>query len=98
MKRYSSIQRLSRWDGKQVYKTVYYPEIISDDNDIFIISNETDYLDTLSFKYYKDPSLYWVIALANHIGKGRMSVEPGLQIRIPTNLSKILSDFAKINS
>jgi nucleoid-associated protein YgaU len=98
MKRYNNIAQTQRWDGKRVYKTTYYPEIPISDNDLYVVSTESDYLDTLSFKYYNDPSLWWIIALANNIGKGRMSVEPGLQLRIPQDVTTILSEFDKINS
>lgn len=98
MKRYYNIFKQFRWDGKQVFVTTNYPDIPISDSDIYIISNETDYLDTLAYKYYKDPSLWFLIALANNIGKGRLSVEPGLQLRIPMNITKWLSDFEKVNS
>lgn len=98
MKRYSSISTHTRWDGKVVYNTTHYPDIPVSDNDIYVVSNETDSLDTLAFKYYKDPTLFWIIALANNIGKGRMAVEGGLQLRIPMNISNILSDYERLNS
>jgi len=98
VKRYSNINKKSRYDGKQIKFTTYYPEIPQSDSDIYIISNETDYLDTLAYKYYRDPTLWFIIALANNIGHGRMSIPPGIQLRIPTNISAILSDFDKVNS
>ncbi len=98
MKRYENISKKPRWDGKLVLKTTHYPDIQPSNSDIFIISNETDYLDTLAFKYYNDPTLWYIIAIANNIGKGRMSIEPGLQLRIPMDISKIISDFDRINS
>lgn len=98
MKRYNNIKKVDRWDGKKVLVTTYYPQIPQSDSDIFIITNETDYLDTLSYKYYGDPTLFWIIALSNNIGKGRMSVESGLQLRIPTNISNIISEFNRLNS
>lgn len=98
MKRYNDITVKSRWDGKRIFVTTHYPEIPVLDSDIYIVSNETDYLDTLAFKYYSDPTLWWIIALANNIGKGRMSVEPGLQLRIPMDVQKILSEYDRINN
>ncbi len=98
MNRYSEISITNRFDGKRVYKSTLYPTIEESDSDVYIISNDTDYLDTLANKYYSDPSLWWIIALANNIGKGRLSVESGLQLRIPTNIGKILSEFNKLNS
>jgi hypothetical protein len=96
--RYENINQTTRWDGKKTLTTVYYPSIPESDNDIFIVSNETDYLDTLAYKYYRDTSLFWIIAQANNLGKGRMSVQPGLQLRIPGSIASILSDFERINS
>ncbi len=98
MKRYDNISIDKRWDGKRVYKSVTYPVIIPSDSDFLIISNEGDYLDTLAYKYYKDTSLYWIIALANNLGKGRLSVPPGLTLRIPTNINDIVNKFNQLNS
>lgn len=98
MNRYSNISRFSRYDGKQAFFTTYYPEIPESDSDIYIITNETDYLDMLAYKYYQDPNLWVFIALANNIGKGRLSIEPGIQLRIPGNVSSIISEFNKANS
>lgn len=98
MKRYNDIPLKSRWDGKRTLMTTHYPEIPVMDNDIYIVSNDTDSLDTLAFKYYSDPTLWWIIALANNVGRGRLSVEGGLQLRIPMNVQNILSEYDRINS
>lgn len=98
MKRYEEISIQTRWDGKRVYKTALYPVIIPQDSDVQIVSNSEDYLDTLAFKYYKDPSLFWIIALANNLGKGRLSVPAGLTLRIPVDVSQILADYNQLNS
>lgn len=98
MKRYSQIPIQVRYDGKRVYKSTIYPPVPSSQSDILVVSNETDYLDTLAYKYYGDPTLYWIIANANNIGKGRMSVEPGLTLRIPTNVNDIINKFNRLNS
>ena len=97
MRRYESTQVEKRFDGKRVYKTTEYPTIIPQESDVILISGEGDYLDTLAFKFYNDPTLWWIIALANNIGKGRMSIEPGLQLRIPTNVSSIITEFHNLN-
>jgi hypothetical protein len=97
MKRYETSRVDKRWDGKRVYKTTYYPIIPQQDSDAIIISNEGDYLDTLAYTYYSDPTLWWVIALANNLGKGRMSVPPGLQLRVPSNINSIIIQFNSMN-
>ena len=98
MIRYDSTPIQTRWDGKRVYKTTQYPPIPVQESDVLVVTNTEDYLDTLSLKYYGDPTLYWIIALANNLGKGRLSVPPGLTIRIPTDISTILSNFNQLNS
>ena len=97
MKRYDSTMVFQRWDGKRAYLTTKYPIIQTNDADAIIITNEGDYLDALAYTYYNDPTLWWVIALANNLGKGKMSVPPGLQIRIPSNINAILVEFNSLN-
>jgi len=97
MKRYNSTKQKERWDGKRVYGITYYPTITHNQSDVFVISSAGDYLDSLANKYYNDPTLWWVIALANNIGKGRLSVPPGLQLRIPMDINQIVSNFNNLN-
>lgn len=98
MSRYDNISIVNRWDGKRVFKSVEYPIIVPQDSDVQIVSKETDYLDKLAFDYYGDPEKYWIIARANNLGKGRLSVPPGLTLRIPTNISGIIAEFNRLNS
>ena len=83
--------------GQQVYATTMYPEIKKHEDDIYIRAVDGDRLDKLAHKYYKNTSLWWIIAQANHIGKGTLAIKPGIQIRIPTNLSDILTDLEDLN-
>lgn len=89
--RYNYTSTTTRWDGKQVYKSLVMKSIPFSQDDIYITTNETMYLDQLSYTYYLDPSLWWIIALANNLGKGRLSVPSGIQIRIPKNPSVYLN-------
>lgn len=98
MSRYDNIEIDKRWDGKRVYKSVEYPVIVPQDSDVQIVSSEADYLDTLALKYYNDPEKYWIIARANNLGKGRLSVPPGLTLRIPLDISQILAEYNRLNA
>ena len=98
MKRYNNIPTQTRFDGKRVYKTTIYPQIIPSDTDLQVVSNEGDYLDTLAYKYYGDPTLYWIIAQANNLGKGRFSVPSGLTLRIPLNVNDLVDQFNRLNT
>jgi nucleoid-associated protein YgaU len=99
MTRYSLDSNIkTRFDGKRFFGTRLYPSIAQSDDDVLYITNETDFLDTLAYKFYKDTSLWWIIALANNLGNGRLSVEPGLQIRIPMRIGSIMESYNKLNN
>lgn len=98
MKWYSTTKVKNRFDGKRVYTTTAYPTILPSVTDITIVTNEGDYLDTLAYKYYGDPTLWRVIAWVNNVGKGRMSVAPGTTLRIPTNINEVIDKFNKANA
>lgn len=95
--RYQFTPTYKRFDGSKAYKTTYYPVIPTDVTDIYITSNEGDYLDSLSKKYYGDESYWWIIANANNLGNGKLSVPVGKQIRIPGNLPRIIQLLKEIN-
>ena len=98
MNRYSPSSKrvFKRYDGKQVFKTTYYPKIPVGVNDVYIFASETDYLVSVAFKFYKDTTLWWIIAQANGI-KNTLKAPTGQQIRIPQNINNIVSDFAQAN-
>lgn len=98
MKRYATNAQQTRWDGKQVYKSTIYPPVSPAPSDILVTAQETDFLDTLAQKYYRDPTLWWIIANVNNLGKGRLSVPAGTQLRIPQDIVTILNTFKKLNS
>ena len=83
--------------GYRVYGITLYPEIPIQDGDEFIYPFDGEKLDGLAFKYYQDTSLWWIIAQANGLSNGSLSVEPGKQIRIPQNLQKIFGDLEFLN-
>ena len=86
----------NRYDGKRVYRTTRYPKIPENINDLFIVPNETDYLDSLAYKFYKDSTLWWIIAQANGI-KATLKAPTGVQIRIPQNIDQIILNFRREN-
>lgn len=88
----------TRWDGKRFFGTRIYPPIAVSTNDFYVITNETDSLDNLAFKYYKNPTLWWILAQANNLGKGRFSVPAGIQLRVPANVTSITNAYDALNS
>jgi nucleoid-associated protein YgaU len=96
--RYQYSNTLTTKNTKKKYlSSVIYPKIKPSNNDLYIISEGGDRLDILASKYYGDKTLWWIIATANNLNDASLSITPGTQMRIPTNLSNILSDLEKIN-
>lgn len=95
--RYQFTPVYKRFDGKNVYRTTYYPIIPESIDDTYIIASESDYLDSLAKRYYGDESYWWVIAQANNLGKGKLSIPQGKQLRIPGNVSQILNSLKNLN-
>jgi hypothetical protein len=87
-----------RFDGKRYFGTRLYPNIDHRESDIIYITDETDFLDSLALKFYNDTSMWWIIALANNLGKGRLSIPPGTQLRIPVDINIILQKYNKLNN
>jgi phage tail protein X len=99
MARYDNPNTLTTSQGKPYYKGKYYPTIPLSENDIYVITTVSDRLDLLAYRYYNDTSLWWIIAAANNnINKGLLFITPGTQIRIPTDVSKILELFNTFNT
>ena len=97
MNRYRRADKKRTILGREHYGSIMYPEIKIRNNDIYIYAKSEDRLDNLAYKYYGDVSLWWVIAQANHVGKGGFRLNPGMQIRIPMAIEAIMEEFRKIN-
>jgi len=89
--RYNNTGAIRLANGKRVYETVMPSQIAKKDSDIYIITQETDRLDTLAREYYNDPSLWWIIAQANNLNSVNLGLEPGIQLRIPADKIEVLN-------
>ena len=83
-------------DGRTVFRSRVYPNIPKSDNDIYIVTQIDDRLDTLANEFYKDSSLWWIIATANNIHDATFALPDGTQLRIPQQYNKIVNDFRKL--
>lgn len=95
MGRYDLQTTKKLFNGKSVYTTTIYPKIPYTYGDTYVIAADYDRLDTLANQFYGDPGLWWVIAEANNVGKGTLRLQAGQQLRIPTNVQKIIGDLKK---
>ena len=84
---------------KRYYKAIKYPNIPPLSGDLYSITRGGDRLDILAHKYYNDKKLWWVIAIANPnvIRRDSFYLEPGLSLRIPSNIISIINKFEKLN-
>jgi len=87
--RYNNINIENKKGKGKVYVSNVLPYITPTDNDILIITEAEDRLDLLANHYYGDPSKWWIIAVTNNILDIDFKLEPGTQLRIPTNTTAI---------
>tara|TARA_B100000780_G_scaffold236505_1_gene177329 strand:+ start:221 stop:538 length:318 start_codon:yes stop_codon:yes gene_type:complete len=84
--------------GKRYYGTTKYPQIPLNFQDTYVITQIGDRFDILAQQYYGNSSYWWIISTANDIlNQGSYYVKPGLQIRIPSQLGAVLSQFNALN-
>jgi len=97
MRRYGNIELQKDDMGKRFRVTTLLPTIPDGADDIYIISRIGDRLDNLAHEYYGDSSLWWIIARANNLGKGDLTIPNGTQVRIPQDTQTIIDIYNEIN-
>lgn len=86
--------------NRPYYKGRFYPNIPLTASDVYVITTIGDRLDSLAFSYYGDPTLWWIISVANNnITKGALYPDPGTQLRIPNpgNVNSLLESYNQFN-
>lgn len=97
--RYQNIQVTKfQATGSQYYLNNIYPDIPLSNEDNYIITVLGDRLDLLAFDFYGDTSFWWVIASANALPGDSLYTEPGMQLRIPVDLSGIINEYKLVNA
>lgn len=94
--RYQNNKKQKLKDGRTVFRSRVYPDIPKSDNDIYIVTQTDDRLDTLANEFYNDSAYWWIIATANNIHDATFALPDGTQLRIPQNYQKIVNDFRKL--
>ena len=94
MKRFTNIRKLIN-NNRRYYINTILPEIPLSQEDIYIITQDGDRLDNLSFEFYNDVQFWWVILAANpnKLRKDSYYVALGEQIRIPANPAAYVDQF-----
>ena len=65
------------------YSTTYYEEVEEKNTDMYFISTGGDRCDSLAFRFYGDPNLWWFIAHINNLTTN--NIPAGTSLRIPTS-------------
>lgn len=79
------------------YEFTFMQEIEKKDTDIYIITRQGQRMDTLAFEKWGDSKLWWVIARANNLSGDSVFLESGKRIRIPFDISEIVSNLIRGN-
>jgi|TARA_R110000787_G_scaffold53250_1_gene124947 nucleoid-associated protein YgaU len=84
--------------GKRFYGTTIYPQIPLNFQDTYVFTQMGDRFDILAQQYYGNSNYWWVISIANEtLKQSSLYLQPGLQIRIPSQLGAVLSEFNALN-
>ena len=85
--------------NKKYFKALKYPSIPFSVNDLYVITTSYDRLDSLANQFYKNVDYWWIISNANPgiIKRDSFILKPGLEIRIPQNVQRIIESFIELN-
>ena len=98
MNRYQNIPIIKNSEGTRYYKDNKYPRVPLSVNDIYVETTIGDRFDLLALQYYGDPSFWWIISIANeNLPQNSLYITVGSQIRIPVNISNIVTTYNVIN-
>lgn len=97
MSRYTNIDINKSDSGRLYRKNAIYPNIPVTEDDIYVIATAGDRYDTLARQFYRDPSLWWIIAYANNHQRASLAVTPGVQLRIPADKNLAIELYRALN-
>ena len=99
MNRYQNTRVIRNSQNVSYYRTVQYPEVPLSINDIYVISADGDRFDLLANQYYGDPTLWWIISISTpNAFQNSLYLPLETQIRIPSDVSGIISSYNALNS
>ena len=80
-------------------ESVRYPDIPLSESDVYIYTMRGDRLDNLAYQFYNDPTLWWVLSIANpDLPNDSLYPTLGYQLRVPSDINQILNDFDQLNN
>lgn len=70
--------------GVEYWDTLDLPTIVVQSNDLKYSTIASDRLDTLAYKFYGDPTLWWILAAANDMELTPTALNEGQLLTIPS--------------
>jgi len=92
MARYNTLRTYKNKEGKRYKQSANMKKSPYRDADRYVEAGTFDRLDVIAHNYYGDKNQWWVIALANNLGKGTLYVPSGMILRLPANPSSAKID------
>jgi phage tail protein X len=90
--------KLDSDNKRRYYDSLLDPTIPLSYDDIYVVTTIGDRIDLLAWKYYANAELWWIIAAANpELRKDSLYLEPGIQLRIPSNYDIVLGLYKDQN-
>lgn len=83
MKRYQSDIVVDKTKQIPYYETVILSDVPSEVIPFYYTTRGNQRLDTISNLFYKTPKNWWIIAKANNLANGTISVADGTKLFIP---------------
>ena len=83
MEKYTTRLNIDTTKKIPYYSTTILSTVPSEDIPFYYIVQDGDRLDTLSYKFYKTPDNWWILAKANNLANGSMAVPIGTKLFIP---------------
>jgi len=95
MSRYSTTSTIRDNNEKRRFASTIIPSLPVSFGDIYIKTTTIERLDNLAYRFYQDPTLWWIIAAANGLGRGSLMVPTNRSLRIPnkTNYQQIINNI-----
>ena len=89
--RYSSYVPKKLKDGRIVYRTRIRPAIPLQDDDVYVVTQSGDRLETIALTFLGDQSLWWIIAMANNLHGANIAVADGTILRLPIDYVSVIN-------
>ena len=84
MSRYLTTKQRKDSNGKRIASTTIISAPPPASADIYIQTTSPERLDLLADQFYSDPTMWWIIASANGLGKGTLFAPENIRLRIPS--------------